>query len=198
MTRPIYEPSLPRADAYLDFQQQQLFRRPAPTSNVFEWGLAIFTTNQTVTTGFGSALQPDWDEVYVPSGQTLIEVNPNFSSAPNQPFQINRSGVYALSTRQQFTDIDWTDFRMVQILHSSFAVPTAFLEPKGGGSGQGSSIYVAGTPTYISLSVGGVDLPSIEVSQTSGSDKTLTGGHFLVAYMGSGSQDFADITPVTP
>lgn len=32
MTRPIYEPSLPRQDAYLDFQQQQLFRRPAPVS----------------------------------------------------------------------------------------------------------------------------------------------------------------------
>lgn len=31
MTRPIYEPNLTRADAYLDFQQQQLFRRPAPS-----------------------------------------------------------------------------------------------------------------------------------------------------------------------
>jgi len=34
MTRPIYEPTLTRQDAYLDFQQQQLFRRPAPTSSV--------------------------------------------------------------------------------------------------------------------------------------------------------------------
>lgn len=32
MTRPIYEPTLTRQDAYLDFQQQQLFRRPAPVS----------------------------------------------------------------------------------------------------------------------------------------------------------------------
>jgi hypothetical protein len=30
MTRPIYEPSLTKTDAYLDFQEQQLFRRPAP------------------------------------------------------------------------------------------------------------------------------------------------------------------------
>lgn len=32
MTRPIYEPTPARADAQLDFGQQQLFRRPAPVS----------------------------------------------------------------------------------------------------------------------------------------------------------------------
>lgn len=35
MTRPIYEPTQTRADAFLDYQQKQLFRRPAQPSDSF-------------------------------------------------------------------------------------------------------------------------------------------------------------------
>jgi len=50
VTRPIYEPSLPRTDRQLGFSADQLFRRPAPTSGDgavpgTEWVRSSSTTN---------------------------------------------------------------------------------------------------------------------------------------------------------
>ena len=58
MSRPIYEPSLPRADAAQAWGSRQLFRRPSPTPAEFEeskrhWALAY--NNTPILRGAGSA-----------------------------------------------------------------------------------------------------------------------------------------------
>lgn len=50
MTRPIYEPSLPRRDAELGFGSDQLFRRPAPLTNT-KWAWLYNTNRLTSAAG---------------------------------------------------------------------------------------------------------------------------------------------------
>ena len=69
MTRPIYEPSLPRTDAVLGFGSDQLFRRPAPIGNrcavLF---IKVFSDTQIVTTGDGKFIfevSEDMDDMFL-------------------------------------------------------------------------------------------------------------------------------------
>lgn len=64
MTRPIYEPSLPRTDRALGFSSDQLFRRPAPTggANVIPGFHGYKTEDLVLTTGNDGRLEWDfWD-----------------------------------------------------------------------------------------------------------------------------------------
>lgn len=81
MTRPIYEPSQTRADAFLDYQQKQLFRRPAPhsTSGGLAYAYAEWLTGGDVPNN--SEVNPadldggtPYDQCYInPEGLALTE-----------------------------------------------------------------------------------------------------------------------------
>lgn len=83
MTRPIYEPTPPRMDAYLDFQQQQLFRRPAPVAGActIEYFRAAKALT-SVTVAGASQVIVDWDtweycsEVFLPLNTSLQPAEP--------------------------------------------------------------------------------------------------------------------------
>ena len=64
MTRPIYEPTPTRKDAYLDFQQQQLFRRPRPAGGgevqIFRATRSFDVSSVTVGSG-GSQVTVDFN-----------------------------------------------------------------------------------------------------------------------------------------
>lgn len=53
MTRPIFEPSLQRTDARLNYGQEQLFRRPAPTAAAT--GATVEWVTLTTTTNWGTS-----------------------------------------------------------------------------------------------------------------------------------------------
>lgn len=61
MTRPLYEPSLPRTDRKLGFSADQLFRRPAPSVStpVIYW----LEATDTLTTSGAGLTAFDWTEV---------------------------------------------------------------------------------------------------------------------------------------
>lgn len=198
MTRPIYEPTDAREDARLSYGSDQLFRRPSPRGAGTEWGIALWTTDQDVPTGFGSAINPAFDEAYIPSGQTAIVINPNFSTQPHQPFLLVAEGIYSVNSRVAWNDTNWSDNRMLQILSNTGVwLPTPIDERKGGGSGQGTAMFVTCAALYVDPQ-GGDPTPYLEMSQTSGSTKVAGGGGFSIAYHGTSSEQFDEITPVTP
>jgi hypothetical protein len=80
MTRPIYEPSLPRKDAELDYGSRQLFRRPAPLNEGLIWEPAWgwrhgpsggpLSISDNTTTNLNS-----WATSDVKPGQTKVDVS---------------------------------------------------------------------------------------------------------------------------
>lgn len=196
MTQPVSEPTNQRYFSSLAYQNSQLRRRPAATVP-FEWGWAYFTTDQTVSTGIGSFLVAQWDDIYVPDGQTTLVVNPNGTTDNTEPFQINAPCMISQSVRMQFTDIDWSDIRNVSVNHGASCFgPETHNGYKGAGSGQGSSLFYSAT-MWMAMGGSAVDSPKVAIYQTSGSSKTLTGGNFLVVVLGL-TPNIGDMTPFAP
>lgn len=79
MTRPIYEPTPARKDSYLEFWQDQLLRRPAPSGGELIQIFRAYHYLSTITrTSGGSQSLVDWDywnfcdeEVFVPLDTAL-------------------------------------------------------------------------------------------------------------------------------
>lgn len=69
MSRPVYEPTFARKDAELGFGSDQLFRRPAPDSDVCAvLFIKVFGDTQVVTTGDGKFIfevSEDMDDMFL-------------------------------------------------------------------------------------------------------------------------------------
>lgn len=169
---------------------------PIPCIGV-EWGFAQFTTDQTVTTGT-SGMNPGFDEIYVPSGQTTLIVNPDGSADNVSPFYFTSPCIMGQSARVQFTDLDWTDIRRLAVRHTaSIFGPEAETDHKGVGTGQGSTLFYSGTPQWLAMGGSAVDTVKLEVVQTSGSNKTLTAGRLMVVVFATAA-NIGDMTPFNP
>lgn len=76
MTRPIYEPSLPRTDASQGYGIDQLFRRPAPLERVCAvLFIKVFGDFQTVTTGdkkFQFEVSEDMDDMFLVRAESYV------------------------------------------------------------------------------------------------------------------------------
>jgi len=184
MTRPIYEPNLTRTDAYLDYQQQQLYRRPMPTTCPcpVEWALVQDASSDTINNNTLTTVT--FESYAIASSATAIQIN-----TATIPFKLVEAGWYHFWVDVEWSGAGFTDVRM------------AIMSKAGGGFWLNnndttflprtvmSDPYVAGTtgswgPLYANCSSGNSINVGLKVQQASGVSKTMTGVHYSVIYLG--------------
>lgn len=115
MTRPIYEPTPARYDAYNDFGNQQLFRRPAPTSE----GATIpgfhgyMTEDLVLTTGNDGQLA--WD-FWVNDDDTIFEAG-TITGGDATDVVLLVDGWYSIDVWAGFTTAPTTGFAGIMMIH---------------------------------------------------------------------------------
>ena len=96
MSKPIYEPTLPRTDAELGYGRDQLFRRPAPApqgGSLIPGFHARKTTNLTVPTANDQRI--NWDEWTIDGGTTYFQAGTIVAGALTDVL-LNAAGWYAI------------------------------------------------------------------------------------------------------
>ena len=112
MTRPIYEPTPTRKDAYLDFQDQQLFRRPRPAAAaggevayaVMEWTAGADIADDTKTIVSFAGTGEYWAEGYINDAGLALTPQPFALDFTLGTITFRCSGLY----HAQFT-VNWAD-----------------------------------------------------------------------------------------
>lgn len=177
MTRPIYEPSLQRTDARLNYGQSQLFRRPPPPSQaggIFEYAIVsapwdtITVTNTTWTNVPGANLFSNCFHTGPGDYLQVQEVSAN-------EFQLNiLQPCYCLIS----VSIDWgSDF---QADKAAVLVPSGIWQPTGSSGPVFALPFLGihahfGCPFEVSWGGGGSQTVSLQVWQNSGSNKSVNG-----------------------
>lgn len=111
MTRPIYEPSLPRTDAMLGYGSDQLFRRPARAAVPLSLFRAVQTDfTQTIVANGASYTEMRWDCWENCDSAVFDE---NFVGNRVSSVDILAAGIYAITVRIVF-DAEFTgNFRII-------------------------------------------------------------------------------------
>lgn len=167
MSRPVYEPSLPRTDAVLGFGRDQLFRRPAP---VVEAGTIVWarraqydTTDQAITSG----------------SQINVALNTFFTDYPTyfQAYDAGSAdgitvlvaGLYAISYR-----LFWASWPGNQQINFSGIDPDAWADYSFNHSNGGFNNTYSAAGGFTQRLAVGQDI-YMSVSHLFGSDRSLEG-----------------------
>lgn len=197
MTRPVRPASAIAEVRGARKSVESLAKRPAPPQSAgFEWGLARFTTDQTVSTGTGTALDVAWDEIFVPTGQAVITRNTNTALDNTFPFTLTGTAIVTFGLRIDFLDSNWTDFRRLRI-GDGVGYPDPIMEQEGDGAGQGGALLLYASPVYVDPGGAVAQNVRVRVEQNSGSNKTVGSGTFLVALL-SPVTSIVNMTPFVP
>ena len=189
MTRPIFEPSLQRKDASLDYGQQQLFRRPAPVSTATIPGFHGYKdSNTTVTTGNASRI--NWD-LWTIDDDTVFEQG-TLSGGDLTDVKLLADGWYSLSCWAQWASDPTTGFAGIQMIHDD----TDISEPSNA-MGMTYPLNFATAPAmkYADIRCFPIDFTQVQsftfvdrlefwVVHNHGSNRTLQNAYCEISYLG--------------
>lgn len=128
MTRPIYEPSLPRTDAVLGYGSDQLFRRPAPVSAYIIPGFHAYkNSNLTMVTGTNDQLR--WDD-WINDDVTIFEAGA-LSGSDLTEVKLLVEGWYSVLCWIHFSSPPTAGFAGITMIHDD----TDITEPRAAAMG---------------------------------------------------------------
>ena len=185
MTAPIFEPSPERNDAGFAYGDQQLFRRPAPTSPVTITSFRAFALN-TINTISDGGYDPCTFDVWE-NGDTVIFTEGLDGNGDVQTVAGNVPGLYTVTFAWSFTD-SWTgnqagQIRDLVLIYNDEGWQGDRNAITGVSSGDGMVSLTRYYPTLYGDVLGGNSLPtfSFEVGQLSGGGQDVQ-GRFEIIY----------------
>lgn len=187
MSRPVFEPSLPRMDASLAYGSRQLFRRPAPVAGESGWPeypyfyLELTTLSgdspQLVPSG-GAGIQVHGYDVENDQGGVYLE-----RGAPDTDYiKIvgAAQGIYRFTAQLHWED-GFTGGTHMRFQSGAWGWYKSFFYEEAGGAASGGSAPII---SFESRMPSGVSLVEFQVEQWSGGDQYVESAFFEIAYLG--------------
>lgn len=190
MTRPIFEPNTQRTDAFLDFQQQQLFRRPAPSADSCgcPWDTAFMydsaTGTATGTVSNNTLTDIKMDEISIASGSSAFAIRTAVTS--ERPLKAILNGWYFFFLNFEWSGAAYTDVRTYSL----------FINNEADNAGDQNVVQSSSSPfinaafngTWGPLYLRGADLSDsywkVRVQHNAGSTQTVTSVMLTCLYLG--------------
>jgi len=114
VTRPIYEPTLPRTLSAEGYQRRQLLRRPAAGSaGAWEWMYAAAGSSLNVSNNVLTAVE--FTQYAIQPDATMMQVGSASGGISTLPFEIIASGIAFLSVQAEWSGSGYTDIRMAEV-----------------------------------------------------------------------------------
>lgn len=181
MSRPIYEPSLARADQALAWGSRQLFRRPAPSSEAnIDSAYMLWNEFEEIDSGGGVTNLENY--LLGVDGQTIF---PNLIEGR---FDITLTGVYLVQAVHMWIDSFVGDkMARIQSIVTNAIQDTTYWEAwasNAGNSPNGVDMVTVEALVFVDNIVGLVEGFDSKVFQDSGSPQTLAAVDFSCVRLG--------------
>lgn len=189
MTRPIYEPSLPRTDAVLGYGSDQLFRRPAPVNAYIIPGFHAYK-NSTLTLTTGNDGRLNWDDWIIDDADVFAAGA--LSGSDLTEIKLLLPGWYAIHCWASWSAEPATGFAGIAMIHDD----TDISEPRQAmGMTYPLNFNTAPTMTFQIVRNFPADFTQVQtfafvnrlefwVVQNSGVNRTIANAYCNIAYLG--------------